>query len=128
MAKRQKQTNLPATTSLLTPINLKMIGSNNDPCFGKSYDLSTKECKMCGDSELCCIKMAENLGKTRKQLESENQYKDLEDKIDIEGLKKLYKAQKKKGKSKKEIIDLFQSKYELTQKEARTLYRQFTNQ
>ena len=27
------------------------MGTNGDPCFGIEYDLSTKECKLCGDSE-----------------------------------------------------------------------------
>ena len=32
----------------LEPINIAELGSNSDPCFGIGYDLSTKECKLCG--------------------------------------------------------------------------------
>lgn len=71
MAKKQKQKELIKLedTDILKPIDISQIGSNGDPCFGKEYNLSTKECKMCGDSELCCIKFAELIGKDRKQLE-----------------------------------------------------------
>ena len=50
---------------ILKPIDINSIGSNGDPCFGKGYDLSTEECKQCGDSELCCLKFANLMVKTR---------------------------------------------------------------
>ena len=52
----------------LEPINIAELGSNSDPCFGIGYDLSTKECKLCGDSELCAFKMSQNMNITRKLL------------------------------------------------------------
>ena len=52
----------------LVPIDVTNLGSKQDPCFGQAYDLSTKECKLCGDSELCCIKMAQTLNVTRKEI------------------------------------------------------------
>lgn len=65
MAKKQKQKELIKLedTDILKPIDISQIGSNGDPCFGKEYNLSTKECKMCGDSELCCIKFVELMEK-----------------------------------------------------------------
>lgn len=57
----------------LEPINIAELGSNSDPCFGTGYDLSTKECKLCGDSELCAFKMSQNMNITRKELEQKNQ-------------------------------------------------------
>jgi hypothetical protein len=59
----------------LEPINIAELGSNSDPCFGIGYDLSTKECKLCGDSELCAFKMSQNMNITRKELEQKNQYR-----------------------------------------------------
>lgn len=112
---------------ILKPLDISSIGTNSDPCFGKSYDLSTKECKMCGDSELCCIKFTALMGKTRKELESENNYKDLESLVDVEGCKKYYRKLKRDNLSKKEIIDKLQAKYELSRDEARQLYRKFNN-
>ena len=104
-----------------------MIGSNGDPCFGKNYDLSTEECKICGDSELCCIKFSNSLGKTRKELEKENNYKDLDILIDKTAAKKMFRTLKRKGEDKKSIIDKLQKKFELTRQETRLLYKEFSN-
>ena len=120
--RKQKQIELEETP-ILEPVDIKSIGSNNDPCFGKEYNLSTKECKMCGDSELCCIKFAELMGKTRKKLESETQFKDLESLINIKTNKKTIRQLRRKGDDRKTIIDKIQAKYELTKEEARTIYR-----
>ena len=78
MGKKEKK-NLPVLSkqSPLVPVDVTQLGGNGDPCFGKGYDLSTKECKLCGDSELCCIKMSQALNVTRKELEAKNHYKDL---------------------------------------------------
>ena len=112
---------------ILKPIDINSINLDTDPCFGKEYDLSTKECKMCGDSELCCIKFADKVGKTRKQLEKENQYKDLEILVDKSAVFKSIRALKRKGEDKKTIIQKLQAKYELSLKQTRMLYRKLTN-
>lgn len=112
---------------ILNPIDITRIGTGNDPCFGKAYDLSTKECKMCGDSELCCIKFSALMGKTRKELEQENNYKDLETLVDVEGCRKYYRKLKRDGLSKKEILDKMQNKYELSREEVRSLYHKFNS-
>ena len=98
--KKTKKKNLPSIPegkSILKPLSIEAIGSNGDPCFGLSYDLTTDECKMCGDSELCCIKFAAKMGTTRKEIESESQFKDLESLIDAKALKKTIRALKRKG-------------------------------
>ena len=115
------------TGDILEPMDITKLGSGNDPCFGKHYDLSTKECKMCGDSELCCIKFTALMGKTRKELEAETQFKDLEPLIDMEGCKKYYRKLVREKLGKKEILDKLQGKFELTRKEARDLYRKFNS-
>ena len=122
--KKTKQT-LPDISPILKPVDISSLGNlDTDPCFGKEYDLSTKECKMCGDSELCCIKFADKVGKTRKQLEKENQYKDLEILVDKSAVFKSIRALKRKGDDKKTIIQKIQAKYELSIKEARLLYKE----
>lgn len=130
--KRQKKTNqkLPQIDHLkpYTALELDKIGSNGDPCFGKAYDLSTEECRMCGDSELCCIKFSGLMGKTRKELEKQNNFKDLEILVDKAAVKKYYRTLKRKGLAKKDILIKLQEKYELTQKEVRALYREFFNE
>lgn len=123
--KASKDTRIMKKGDILTPIKLSDLGSENDPCFGKLYDLTQDECKMCGDSEICCIKTAEYLGKTRKELEEKHQYKDLDNLVDVVGAKKYYRTLKRKNKTKKEIIEAIRTKYELTLKETRVLYRKF---
>ena len=115
------------TGDILEPIDITKLGSGQDPCFGKHYDLSTKECKMCGDSELCCIKFTALMGKTRKELEAETKFKDLEPLVDIEGCKKYYRKLVREKLGKKEILDKLQSKFELSRKEVRDIYRKFNS-
>lgn len=119
--KKKKRVNLDP----LVPVSLDMIGSDNDPCFGKGYDLSTDECKQCGDSELCAIKFAAELGKTRKQLEQENNYKDLESLIDTAAVFKSIRAYKRKDLKMSEILDRLQARYELSREEVKSLYKQW---
>ncbi len=108
---------------ILKPLSVEDIGTNGDPCFGKAYDLTTKECKLCGDSELCAIVFAQGLNKTRDQLEKENRYKDLDVLIDIEAVKKYMRAKKRAGSIKKDIIDKSMAKFEISRQDARDIYR-----
>lgn len=125
--KKKKKRDLPDISKAdpLVPIDIDSIGSNGDPCFGKGYDLTTNECKMCGDSELCCIKFAAALGKTRKELEKENNYKDLETLVDIPAVKKTIRNLKRKGEDRKTIRQKLQAKYHLSESEAKDLYRKY---
>ena len=87
MAKKNKN-NLPDIRKQdpLVPIDVTNLGNGND-CFGQAYDLSTKECKLCGDSELCALKMSQNLNITRQELNDKNHYKDLEILEDVDAIK-----------------------------------------
>ena len=108
----------------LEPINIAELGTNGDPCFGVGYDLSTKECKLCGDSELCAFKMSQNLNITRKELEQKNQYKDLDVLEDTVGIKKYIRGLIRKGKERKEIITKTVEKFEVPRKRIRELYKE----
>lgn len=108
----------------LEPINIAELGSNGDPCFGIGYDLSTKECKLCGDSELCAFKMSQNMNITRKELEQKNQYKDLDVLEDTVGIKKYIRGLIRKGKERKEVITKTVEKFEVPRKRIRELYRE----
>ena len=128
MAKEKKpKKSLPelSKTEIRKPVDIDSIGSNGDPCFGTKYDLTTNECKMCGDSELCCIKFAAAMGKTRKELEKENDYKDLEILVDIPAVKKTIRALKRKGEDRKTIRQKIQAKYHVSEAEAKELYRKY---
>lgn len=126
MKSSKKKKNLPDLTKQdpLTPINLESLGSNGDPCFGKSYDLSTKECKLCGDSELCALKMSQSLRITRKELEDKNHYKDLDTLLDIPAVKKYIRSLKRKGMTRREIVNKCSTKYEAPTKDIRKIYRE----
>ena len=108
----------------LEPINIAELGSNGDPCFGIGYDLSTKECKLCGDSELCAFKMSQNMNITRKELDQKNQYKDLDVLEDTVGIKKYIRGLIRKGKDRKGIITKTVEKFEVPKKRIRELYRE----
>lgn len=123
--KKKSLPSIPEGKQILKPIDLSSIGSNGDPCFGEAYDLTTDECKICGDSELCCIKFAEKMGTTRKKIESESQFKDLEILIDVKALKKTIRALKRKGEDRKTILDKLQAKYQLSLEEAKALYKKY---
>ena len=115
MAKKKQM--LPDLTKqdILTPLDISQLGSNGDPCFGIGYDLSTKECKLCGDSELCAFKMSQNLNITRKELDV------LEDTV---GIKKFIRSLIRKGKDRKEIISKTVEKFEVPKKRIRELYKE----
>lgn len=124
MAKKKKPT-LPDLSKVdpLDVIDVTQLGSN-DPCFGKGYNLSTKECKLCGDSELCALKMAQVLKITRKELEEKNHYKDLDTLEDVEGIKKYMRSLKRKGLDRKEIVSKCNTKFEVPKKDLRTIFKQ----
>lgn len=107
----------------LQPIDVTKLGGNGDPCFGQAYDLSTKECKLCGDSELCCLKMSQNLNVSRKELEAKNHYKDLDNLEDVNGIKKYIRGLKRKGKTRKEIVEKTSIKFEVPKKDIRLIYK-----
>lgn len=110
----------------LVPINLASIGTNGDPCFGKAYNLSTKECRACGDSELCAFKMSQSLNKTRKQLEEENSYKDLDVLEDVIAIKKYMRKLKRQGLDRKQIISKTSVKFETPTKTLRKIYKELS--
>ena len=126
MAKESKNKTIDITkVDPLQVIDITKLGmSEYDPCFGKGYNLSTKECKLCGDSELCALKMAQVLKITRKELEEKNHYKDLDTLEDVEGIKKYMRSLKRKGLDRKEIVSRCNTKFEVPKKDLRTIFKQ----
>lgn len=123
MVKRKEKLDLSKIDPLQC-VDITRLGDKNyDVCFGTQYNLSTKECKLCGDSELCAIKMAQTLKITRKKLEDENHYKDLDTLEDVKGIKKFIRAQKRKGLTRKEIVKKASIKFEVPTKDIRKIYK-----
>lgn len=88
-------------TKPLSPIDITKFGSDDDPCFGKLWDLTEDECKVCGDCTLCGIVYNQTTIKLREEEESNSRFKDLElDQSDPKEVKDYLKKLKGKGKSK----------------------------
>jgi hypothetical protein len=63
---------------LLKPFDVSKFGSEDDPCFGKLYDLEEEECQYCGDHEFCGIAFTQRLKKLRQNQEKQIPMKDRE--------------------------------------------------
>lgn len=79
MSDRKKRKTKLAKLDITVPITLDLIGSDNDPCFGKLYDGTASECRRCGDSEVCIIAMGQRNAKVRAEIESKQRFKDIEE-------------------------------------------------
>jgi hypothetical protein len=114
----------------LVPIDISIFGSEDDPCFGKLYDPTAKECGMCGDSSICAIVSAQNQHSKRALVEKKTSFKDIE--IEIENnylnldLIRLHLEKRIKKKKKVRFDDtvdriksLFDKNDEFTKKKVR---------
>lgn len=126
--KKKKSNTLPDIKKHdpLVPIDITNLGNGQD-CFGNAYDLSTSECKLCGDSELCALKMSQLLNITRAELNEKNHYKDLDILEDIKAIKKHMRKLKRDGKDRKYIINVCCEKYEVPKKDLRKIYRELNS-
>ncbi len=75
--RRRRDRSVPVS-SFLTPINIRDFGGEDDPCFGKEYDMTTPECQSCGDQEMCAIAFLGKVKQKRLEYEKANPVKDLE--------------------------------------------------
>ena len=105
MAKKKKP---EETIDLSKPIDLSKIGTPDDPCFGTQYDQRDKDCKICGDIEICAIAQMQNNKIQRELLAKEKDFKDLDEakylnEKDAKEAKRLIEKYKSKGYSKLKI-------------------------
>jgi hypothetical protein len=121
--KRKPRTKLIKKMDITKPITLEMLGSSEDPCFGKLHDSREPACQRCGDNEICAIAMGQLNHLKRAEVEANQKFKDLEEKnikptVDIKVIKKsikkrireIIKMASTKGIPKDEIIhDIFAS-------------------
>ncbi len=121
MAKKNKKKKKAEEPDLLKPINIFELGGDKDPCFGKGYDLTTDECKRCGDSELCAIAMAQKLNVDRKVIESETEFKDISE--DNPELTKFIRARIKKDYKLSKIKRLAVKKLGADPEEVKSIYK-----
>ena len=105
MAKSKKK---EETIDLSKPIDLSKIGTPDDPCFGTQYDPRDKDCKICGDIEICAIAQMQNNKLQRELLAKEKDFKDLDEakflnEKDAKEAKRLIEKYKSNGYSKARI-------------------------
>lgn len=111
MSKERKSRNKidKSKFDLLKPIDVLSMGSDDDPCFGKHYDLLAKECRMCGDSEFCAIVKSQNLKIDNLLERGDQKFKDIEEAklvkdSKIEKAKVLIDKYKKQGLRNTKIL------------------------
>lgn len=63
----------------MVPFNYEQLGTKDDPCFGKGFNLKAKECKKCGDCEVCSIVTSQQMLKSVALQEKTNSFKDIEE-------------------------------------------------
>ena len=75
MAKRKQreESDVDTTQPLGYQDVLEIIGTENDPCFGKLHDTTATDCQRCGDNELCRIVQAQLNAVKREKLEEDGQ-------------------------------------------------------
>lgn len=117
---------------LLVPLDIYKLGSEEDPCFGKHYDLKATECSICGDADFCAIVTAQNLHKKRGDIESKNRFKDLEEAEYVMGEKekkarKYIKEKKSEGYNKLMIIIRCSKKFNLPKDKVKDIYNQLNS-
>ena len=80
---RKKRNKIDKTKiDFMKPVDITIFGSKDDPCFGKLFSPTAKECGQCGDSEICAIVTAQKAKLKRQTVESKGAFKDLEE-VDI---------------------------------------------
>lgn len=117
--------------NIMKPIDISKLGTKDDPCFGKHYDLKAEECQRCGDHEFCSIVMAQELHKRRDRIEKDNDYLDVieeiqetKDSISRVKLKKAIKSRILKGFSFIKTYKSLDRKFMVDKEEVRTIYKE----
>lgn len=126
--KKKKKTTKPISQSeldLLKPVNIMELGSDLD-CFGKEYDLSTDECKRCGDSEFCAIASAANLHGERAKVEKKVEFKDISDQDISVKIHEFIEKKLDRDIPHKKIISRLVKRFGMDKKAARKLMKEYT--
>lgn len=119
---RKPRKKLSKIMDTLKPITIDMLGTEEDPCFGKHLNPKAPECQRCGDSEICAIAMQQRLQIKRAEVEKNGNFKDLEEekKADQKVIRKMMRVRvkelaklNKKGEKIDGITDDIHSTYVL---------------
>lgn len=118
--KRRKATE---GVDFMKPIDITKFGTEEDPCFGKLYNLSAEECRRCGDSELCAVKFSQNMKTTRAEQKGKTRFKDEELGEINESLVKWVREKKVEGYKRAEIIKMAKRTFGSTREEIKNIYK-----
>ena len=124
-AKRKSREQTYEDHQLLVPLDLEAMGTADDPCFGKLFDLTHDACRSCGDSAICSIVLSQMANIQRKTIEAETRFKDIElDQADPNQELKDYLL-KLIGKGKKRSLTIIKAskKFDMDKKEVRKIYK-----
>ena len=64
---------------LSKPVDTEKVSKPEVECFGKMWDISTRECSLCAANELCAIITQEIVAKKVKEMDKEEKFLDLQD-------------------------------------------------
>lgn len=130
MAKKERKSRkkLSKTTDMskpIIPMDILKFGTDDDPCFGKLFDLTEDACKRCGDSSLCSIVQNQDTKKLRAEQEEKGRFKDLELKPapDMKEIKKFILKKIKAGTLNIKIKKLVISRFGLSKDEVNKLIK-----
>jgi hypothetical protein len=125
MAKKRKpRKDIVKKVDLLKPlssIDILKFGTDEDPCFGKLFDLTEDPCRRCGDSTLCQIVSNQKTVAKREEVESNNRFKDLE--LDDFKAKALIKKLRKKKTSDEAIKNKLERRFGYEPKKIKQLLK-----
>lgn len=121
MAKNKRKKRKEKKIDYFEPIDINLIGTKDDPCFGKLYSLSDETCRMCGDNARCAIVTGQTQLLDKGKLEKEHRFKDMEAAEKDEILDFIIKKIKK-GKKRFQIIKSCNTKFGKNRKLYKQLY------
>jgi len=122
----------PGDIDMTKPLDLTKFGSDDDPCFGKLYDLNAKQCKICGDADFCAVKMAQNQSLSRTELNKSNNFieefdvdtDELKlDTVTIKQIKKKMRSLIRESVKPIKIRSKMVKKFSITREQARSIYK-----
>lgn len=121
-----------ADLDTLKPLDLTVVGTVDDPCFGKLHDATAKACKNCGDSDICQIVMGQLNHVSRKAEESKSKIIDSspEAKLSTKVVSKYLRLRLKgKGKvAREDVITWIIAKYNANETTATRVLRKIAAQ
>lgn len=127
---RRERRNKLASIELGKPIfDIAILGTPDDPCFGKGYDLTDEICSGCGDIEACATVFNQNQVKRRLELEKDNHDLDLQiDKLELDKQYRDFIAQQFKVTTNKMlIVNRMRARFKLSKEKALQLIDTFSN-